>query len=406
MTPADRERPSASDPLSKSLHEAAAQSSADEQADRPLKATTEGTESPGDGIEAAGAEPADGPQALQETAKGHAPASDMAAAGAGAADGPPRETAPPLPAGILRDQPLLTFLLPFVVYAVVGSLEPSAPTTRDQLVSLQSLMAVSAGTAVAATAPVATPAAVLALEEDYQYQMREARGEDQAEYEAHGTGHSWLGFKIPYHAYPLIYSIKIGLTAFSMLLVLPGYLTFPFRVNRIAVVVGVLGAIVWIVLCKLHLERMLFEGLLFEFLDVEEILEYERRPGYNPLAQLQHSPLLAWGFLAVRFIGLVIVVAIMEEFFLRGFVLRFVMDMDFWEEVPFGKVNDFAAIMGTLVPVIMHPKTEMLAVIAWFSAVTWLMIRTRNIWDCVTAHAVTNLILGIYVLFSGDWWLL
>jgi hypothetical protein len=31
------------------------------------------------------------------------------------------------------------------------------------------------------------------------------------------------------------------------------------------------------------------------------------------------------------------------------------------------------------------------------------MLRTRNIWDCVAAHALTNLVLGCYVLASNDW---
>ena len=35
--------------------------------------------------------------------------------------------------------------------------------------------------------------------------------------------------------------------------------------------------------------------------------------------------------------------------------------------------------------------------------ITWLMLKTRSIWDCVVAHAATNLILGIYVVLSGTW---
>jgi hypothetical protein len=31
------------------------------------------------------------------------------------------------------------------------------------------------------------------------------------------------------------------------------------------------------------------------------------------------------------------------------------------------------------------------------------MLRTRNIWDCVAAHAITNLMLGIYVVAAHDW---
>jgi len=52
--------------------------------------------------------------------------------------------------------------------------------------------------------------------------------------------------------------------------------------------------------------------------------------------------------------------------------------------------------------VLLHPA-EMVAAAVWFSLVTWLMLRTRNIWDCVAAHAVTNLLLGIYVVTTGEW---
>ena len=45
-----------------------------------------------------------------------------------------------------------------------------------------------------------------------------------------------------------------------------------------------------------------------------------------------------------------------------------------------------------------HQPGEFLAAAVWFGMVTWLMVRTRNIWDCVAAHAVTNVLLGIYVV--------
>ena len=97
----------------------------------------------------------------------------------------------------------------------------------------------------------------------------------------------------------------------------------------------------------------------------------------------------------MRFFGLVAVVPMIEEFFLRGFVMRFVMQRDWWD-VPFGKASRLAIVLGTAVPMLMHPG-ELLAAAVWFSLITWLMLRTRNIWDCVAAHALTNLILGMYV---------
>ena len=61
-----------------------------------------------------------------------------------------------------------------------------------------------------------------------------------------------------------------------------------------------------------------------------------------------------------------------------------------------------AAIIGTAVPMLTHPG-ELLAAAVWFSLVTWLMFRTKNIWDCVAAHAVTNLLLGIWIMYSKQW---
>ena len=127
---------------------------------------------------------------------------------------------------------------------------------------------------------------------------------------------------------------------------------------------------------------------------------YGQRPAFNPLEELAATPAWAWTFLAIRFFGLVVVVPVIEEFFLRGFLMRLVVDQDWWK-VPFGKVNAAAVAVSIVVPVLTHQPGEFLAAAAWFGMVTWLMVRTRNPWDCVLAHAVTNLLLGIYVVARG-----
>jgi hypothetical protein len=58
--------------------------------------------------------------------------------------------------------------------------------------------------------------------------------------------------------------------------------------------------------------------------------------------------------------------------------------------------------VSIVVPALTH-LGEVLAAAAWFGMVTWLMVRTRNLWDCVLAHAVTNLLLGIYVVTWHEW---
>ena len=117
--------------------------------------------------------------------------------------------------------------------------------------------------------------------------------------------------------------------------------------------------------------------------------------------RLAATPVWAWTFLAIRFFGLVAVVPVMEEFFLRGFLMRLAVDQDWWK-VPFGDVNVAAVAVSIVLPMLTHPG-EVLAAAAWFGMVTWLMVRTRNPWDCVLAHAVTNLLLGIYVVTRQQW---
>jgi len=204
---------------------------------------------------------------------------------------------------------------------------------------------------------------------------------------------------IAYRHYPTVYAIKLAATLAAMAFVARTYRQFPWRVGPLAAVVGIGGAVVWIGLCRLGLEHRVLETL-----GLGGVVDLGQRSGFNPLAEMRDNPPLAYAFLVVRFVGLVVVVPIIEEFFLRGFLMRFFVRPDWWN-VPFGMTSTTALLVGTLVPVLMHPA-EMLAAAVWFSAVTWLMLRTRNIWDCVVAHALTNLLLGVYVVATGEWQLL
>jgi CAAX prenyl protease-like protein len=273
----------------------------------------------------------------------------------------------PLPRrGWLRRWPGVTFLLPFVIFLLVGMIEPKPPEHE--------------GEAESAAADAADDSSA---DEDVLDLNKENA-------EPHAT--------MPYEYYPYVYTIKIGLTTLAMLAVLPGYLAFPFRVSGLSWLIGAVGAVVWIALAKLQVQLYPHVPKL-----LADVLEMGGRSGFNPLVELKDNAVWAYGFLAIRFFGLVVVVAVIEEFFLRGFLMRYVMDID-WPLIPFGVVNRLGLAVVIAFPVLYHP--ERLAALAWFSMVTWLMLRTRSIWDCVIAHAVTNLLLGLWVVYSGDWWLM
>jgi CAAX prenyl protease-like protein len=249
----------------------------------------------------------------------------------------------------------MIFLLPFLVYMVAGTLEPSAPPPLTD--------------------------AQLAAPEHIREQIL--------------AGQPNL-FGLRYKDYPIIYTVKIALTIAAILYVLPGYRQFPFRISLLSVVVGAVGVVLWIWICGLHLEPKLLGPIGLDWL-----VSSGDRPAFNPLEALKATPTWAYIFLGIRFLGLALVVPILEEFFLRGFLMRFVQDDEWWN-IPFGKVTPLAVVVGTVVPMLMHPG-ELLAAFVWFSLVTWLMVRTKNIWDCVAAHAVTNFLLGIYVVTQHQW---
>ncbi len=283
-------------------------------------------------------------------------------------------------ARLLAQYPWLTFVLPVAVFLVVTSLEPTPPEETTNPPAVQGEVA-----------PLPGDPGVLA-DIDAQAQPQPTTDETQAE-------SGWFGFAIPYSAYPLIYALKIALVVAAMLFVLPGYRQFPWRVNPSSLVVGVVGVGLWIGLCHLQLEQKLLPKIGLGFL-----VDSGQRSAFNPLVELAANPLAAYGFLALRLFGLALIVPVIEEFFLRGFLMRLVVHEN-WNSVPFGSVNLLAVVAGTAVPMLMHPG-ELVAAGVWFSLVTVLMIRTRNIWDCVVAHGVTNLLLGLYVVIWNQWQLM
>jgi CAAX prenyl protease-like protein len=244
----------------------------------------------------------------------------------------------------LFSSPWVVFLFPFAVYLVVGSFEPPAPP---------------------------------------------AGGDEPAA--------PWLDLGLRYEHYPWIYGIKILLTVVSIVAVARGY---PPRkaLHPLAFVVGVLGVVAWVALA--HLQKWLVETL-----DIEAMTTWLGgvRPGYNPLEELGHTP-AGYLFLVIRFAGLAAIVPLIEEMFLRGFLMLYFIRPDWWN-VPIGTPDRLGIAAAIVLPVLMHPQ-EALAAVVWFAAVAWLLLRTRNVWDCVAAHAITNLLLGIYVVASGDWWLM
>lgn len=219
-----------------------------------------------------------------------------------------------------------------------------------------------------------------------------------------GARVAWLA--IPFAYYPAVYTLKIVATVGAMLFVLPGYRQFPFRVSPMSILVGVLGAALWIGLCEMQLERQWLQPSLERLLEPVGLQGWASlgvRTAYDPFRAIS-TLWAAWLFLAVRLFGLAVVVPVIEEFFLRGFLMRYAVKETWWE-VPIGAISRLALVVMLVYAVATHPA-ELLAAVAWFSLVTWWVARTKNLWDGVAVHAMTNLLLGLYAAGFGRWHLL
>ena len=164
---------------------------------------------------------------------------------------------------------------------------------------------------------------------------------------------------------------------------------FPLKMDYLGWVVGGLGVCLWIGLCTLGLEQPLFD-----------MLGLPQRPGFDPYLYFpQNGPFLT--FLFFRFTLLCLIVPLCEELFLRGWLVRYVENPN-WETVSLSSIGWRGCVAVVVYAVLTHPA-EAIAAAAWFSLVSWLMIKTGKFWNCVLAHAVTNLLLGIYVMWSEEW---
>lgn len=208
---------------------------------------------------------------------------------------------------------------------------------------------------------------------------------------------------LTYYHYPYFYAAKLAVTAWVLWLCRAGWGQWRFKVSPLAIGVGVVGVVLWIACCRVGLESRLVDlvgGPESPAMGVLGMLGIgAERPAFNPLERID-SPGVRYAFLAVRFLGLAVLVPVFEELLLRGWLMRTIVSPDLWR-VPFGRVTTASVVIGTAFPMLYHP--EKFASLVWFSLVTWLMVRTKNYWDCVAAHAVTNLLLGLYVLWAGAW---
>lgn len=133
-----------------------------------------------------------------------------------------------------------------------------------------------------------------------------------------------------------------------------------------------------------------------QFLGVAPRLE-----GFNPDVFAQ-QPAAYWATVCLRFLRLAVVVPFVEEIFWRGFLLRYFIHEDF-ERVPFGAFSWLSFAVVTVGFTLVHSPADWPAAAITGMLYNLVAYRTRSLASCVLAHALTNLLLGFWIMETRQW---
>ena len=157
---------------------------------------------------------------------------------------------------------------------------------------------------------------------------------------------------------------------------------------QLGIVVGILGVIQWVGM----------EKALLHFWPNYPALSHDI---FNPFESITSRPWLIV-FLIFRLAGPALVVPFMEELFWRDFLWRTFLAPNDFKLAAVGEWD--AKVFWGIAILFASEHVQWLTAIVWAVMIGYLLVRTRSLGACIVAHGVTNLLLGIYVLCTHDWW--
>jgi CAAX prenyl protease-like protein len=202
----------------------------------------------------------------------------------------------------------------------------------------------------------------------------------------------WVGTKgheTPYGNawYPWTYVARAVLVGAMLVLFRHSYTKIRWNHWWLGVIVGVVGIVQWV-------GMQLFLQNHFEFF----------KPGgkvFNPEMYFANEH-ARYAFIAVRLLGAVVVVPFMEELFWRDYAWRSIVAPNDFKLAQVGEWDWKAFVVIPLVFALVHGNWWVTAIV-WALMVGALLVYTKSLGACIIAHATTNLLLGVYVLYTKQW---
>jgi CAAX prenyl protease-like protein len=202
----------------------------------------------------------------------------------------------------------------------------------------------------------------------------------------------WLGANetvkryVP-HAYAISYICRAVIVAVMLALFWRSYTKVRWTHLWLGALVGVIGIFQWIGM-QLWLQNH------FAF--------FAPSPdAFDPTKEFA-SPAMLYAFIAVRLIGAVLVVPVMEELFWRDFLWRQILAPNDFKLAQVGEWAWAPLLIVSGAFALVHGNWWLTAIV-WALMVAGLLVYTKSLGACIVAHATTNLLLGFYVLRTHDW---
>jgi CAAX protease family protein len=195
-----------------------------------------------------------------------------------------------------------------------------------------------------------------------------------------------------------IYLLKTVLGAWMIYAVRPVIPEMRWKLSGGAVMVGVAVFVLWVGLDPLYPKAAVLwtkVGLGHSKGAAERVAAE-----WNPFAQFGAKSALSWFFVVVRLLGSSLVVPPLEEVFFRSFLYRYLVRPDF-RSVSLATFAPLPFLITALVFGLEHEQwlAGILCAFAYQALVCW----KGRLGDAITAHAITNLLLGLWVSGKGAW---
>lgn len=221
---------------------------------------------------------------------------------------------------------------------------------------------------------------------------------------------AWISHVVPFVAWLFFmqalgdpagwkYAVRSGACLLLFLALKPWKWHYPplnWRHVPAAIGIGVVVFLFWIAPETDFLSR--FETFHRAYLTIGHQMPWELAP---PLERVRYAPETdGWVFVFTRLMGSAVVIAVIEEFFWRSWLTRWVEKEDFLQTDP-GKISNRALVIAALLFATVHVR--------WIAGLFCGLLygayyrKTKDIWAVGIAHGVTNLLLGLYVLWSGKY---